>query len=280
MLSVIVPYYLDTEAKRADLFGLVRHAAQQTTEFELILVNDGGAELTGSEEQEMRQQLGDLVAFVTLEPRSIAFRAGLARNLGASLARGDRLLFLDADCWPWPGLFEIHAGHQDRLVFGQRRGISRQRLERYTRLDTQEGIHDVRFRLYRELAIQLYSSLTFATGCWQACWSCNLSCPRDKFCELGGFWEALEGYGSEDQELAWRWLRLGWPLWVDFTAGVWHIDHPQRATGGEALQRRRQVLRESARQPLCRPSRFLTPRQGGSCDPENAVTENAFLAPR
>lgn len=194
---------------------------------------------------------GYQIRYAYLDPPSAAFRAGQARNLGASLARGERLLFLDSDCWPDTCSLQIHQelGAQPVVLAG---GI--------TVLDDPEhftGLHgDRRYQLYN-LKSQLIQGEPLTLTDYRPFWSGNLSVPRKQFVELGGFWEELMEYGSEDQELAWRMREAGCTLQLDLRYPVTHLG-PQRSQ--RPASHRLEVLARSRAQPsLVRPGRFLPP---------------------
>ncbi len=122
-----------------------------------------------------------------------------ARNAGAAAARGDWLLFVDADCVPEPDLveryFEAPIGERCGAVAGAIVGLPGQDslLARYARdrhfLDQSEGMHGS-------------GGVAAATG--------NLLVRRRTFDELGGFADGIRSAG--DVDFCWRMRDRGWTL--------------------------------------------------------------------
>ena len=122
-----------------------------------------------------------------------------ARNAGAAAARGDWLLFVDADCVPEPDLVERYfgapIGERCGAVAGGIVGFPGQDslLARYARdrhfLDQSEGMHGS-------------GGVAAATG--------NLLVRRRTFDELGGFADGIRSAG--DVDFCWRMHDRGWTL--------------------------------------------------------------------
>tara|TARA_R110002020_G_scaffold341606_4_gene556181 strand:+ start:770 stop:1609 length:840 start_codon:yes stop_codon:yes gene_type:complete len=113
--STIIPFYNGEKT----LSRAIESAIDQATQFfELILVNDGSED---NSLQVAKSFLGDS----RISLHSIANHGvSAARNLGGAQAKGEWLLFLDADDQLRPGFFQIlkeeiaQASHCDYLIFG------------------------------------------------------------------------------------------------------------------------------------------------------------------
>lgn len=104
-LSVVIPAR-DEEANIARTLDAVRDAIPPGRDVEIVVVDGGSRDRT----VEICRELGARV--VTIDRESADRNPALLRNRGAAAARGDRLVFLDADCEPSPGwLRALSAAH-------------------------------------------------------------------------------------------------------------------------------------------------------------------------
>jgi predicted AlkP superfamily phosphohydrolase/phosphomutase/GT2 family glycosyltransferase len=141
--------------------------------------------------------------------------AASARNLGARLASGTYLLFLDADCLAAPDLFEhLLARHQQgyAVVGGS---IVLDEHERYWALS------DNMLSFAPFLA-------TAAPGPRRYLPSLNLSIARDVLYAVQGFDQRFPGAAGEDMDLSLRLRQRGYELWFEPRAMVRHCH--QRAS--------------------------------------------------
>jgi GT2 family glycosyltransferase len=214
-ISVVVLHYDQQAELDRTLRGLARqdHPADRT---EVIVVDDGSP---------TPPRVPDGVRLVRQEDRG--FRAAAARNLGASLATGDVLVFLDADTTPEPAylreISRLPALAPDCVVVGRRRhadlagvpvdapveqaGPAHELTEPAWLLDAYRGTRDlldVDDRSYR----YLIGAVT--------------ACSRGLFTATGGFDEGFDAYGGEDWEWAYRAWLAGAVLAHVPSAVAWH----------------------------------------------------------
>jgi glycosyltransferase involved in cell wall biosynthesis len=95
LLSVIVPAH-QAAALLSDTLGAIRACEPSGTDWELIMVDDGSDDGTA--------ELGAALADRVVRLRGPAAGPAAARNAGAGVARGDWLLFVDADVRVHPDL--------------------------------------------------------------------------------------------------------------------------------------------------------------------------------
>ena len=98
------------------------------------------------------------------------------RNHGASVAKGDWIVFTDDDCMPQIGWLEAYAKNMNG----------------YAVLEGKTSAHGVRTRIDEECPIN-------ETGGYL--WSCNFAMQRNQFLSLGGFDESFPAAAMEDVEL-------------------------------------------------------------------------------
>ena len=240
-VSVIIPYYDGREQLDLVLEGLALQD-YPAERFEIVVVDDG------SPEPLARPDTGPGQARIrTLRQEDRGFRAAAARNLGASVAQGEVLCFLDQDTVPGPAylrrLIRLPATVPDALVVGRRRHVDLRdwtpaRLRSWltgtgpapTEFDPPGWLAEA-YRDRADLLITDDTSYRFVI-------SAVMSCSAQLFQEIGGFDESFTRYGGEDWELAFRAYNAGAVLAHEPTAVAWH-DGPDWAERGDPDERRR-----------------------------------------
>lgn len=193
-LSVVIP----TFNRRSSLEVVLPSLLQQTIvpeRYEILLCDAGSVD--GTDELVRELNAGERIRF---SPGGDSGRAG-ARNRGLREARGELVLFTDADIIAEPGLLQAHADRHARrpgcAVVGCE--IQVQSLDEYQEFRKSPQSH-ARHRPSRQTLPWHY----FLTG--------NASAGRQLLVDVGGFDEAFQGYGHEDLELGYRLARRGTPL--------------------------------------------------------------------
>lgn len=198
MISVIIPAYNVEQTLGACLDALI---AQATPDTEIIVVDDGSTDATRA----VAEAKG--VRVITQANRG----AAAARNTGVQHARGEIVLFLDADSVPdahW--LANLSAPFADAKVVGasgQKKTRQKKLWARYVQAE-----YDYRYdRLAAHRTIDFVDSSTAAYR-------------RDIFLANGGFDPTL--LDAEDVEFSFRLAERGYTLILVRDAIVWHT-HPE-----------------------------------------------------
>ena len=199
LLSVIVPVYNGAATLGACLDALLAQT-EGRNDVEIIVVDDGSTD--GS--ARIAEQRGVSVL------RQERAGAGAARNRGAQQARGNILLFTDADCEPLPAWIEqMVAPFSDPEIVGVKgayRTRQRSPVARFAQAEYEEKYD----RLARRAAIDFVDTYAAAYR-------------RTLFERQGGFDPAF--LLDEDQELSFRLAEAGHRMVFAPTAAVYHR-HP------------------------------------------------------
>ena len=199
MISVVVPAYNAAETLDDCLTALGRQTVEREA-YEVIVVDDGSTDATAeiAETYDVR-----LVRQENAGPAA-------ARNRGAEMARGELLLFTDADCAPAPDWMErLISPFSDPEVVGAK-GVywTRQRslVARFVQLEYERKYA----RMEREKQIDFVDTYSAAYR-------------RDVFLANGGFETLFTTSSVEDQELSFRLARKGYRLVFVPDAAVTHV---------------------------------------------------------
>jgi glycosyltransferase involved in cell wall biosynthesis len=199
MISVVIPAY-----NAAGTIGnCVRALTQQSTprgEYEIIVVDDGSTDQTAV----IAEAAGAQVI------RQSNQGPAAARNHGVEMARGDLILFTDADCEPFPDWIErMSAPFAAPDISGAKGTYRTRQREPIARL-TQAEFEDKYTRMRQCATIDFIDTYSAAYR-------------RDLFVRAGGFDETFPPSSAEDVELSFRLAEQGARLCFAPEAQVWHI---------------------------------------------------------
>ena len=197
LISVIVPTYNREAQLRLMLESLVAQVCE-ACRFEVIVVadgcTDGTAELVSAVATRSRIP-------VRLEALQSNGGGAAAMNLGAEVARGDILLYLDDDLRCQPGLIaahlDAHMGGVSDVVIG------------HTPLGPRPTLSFFRKVIYEWTEGWTASLAGRDVSYYDTLCSGHFSIRRDLFRRCGGFDERLLGWGRKDSELGYRLLAVG-----------------------------------------------------------------------
>lgn len=203
MISVIIPVYRNA----ASALTLIQLLGEQTLPvncpLEIIAVDDGSEDDTSDV---LAKAATSALRVVSL-PRNRG--RAVARNIGAELAQGAWLAFIDCDCRPTDNHFlSLHIANLSRGRVASCGPIAGQGTGFWKRYQDEAS---------RRRQKQHERGLTYAGT------TANLSVLTDAFREAGGFDEGYRCYGFEDRDLLIRLAQLGTIGWCR-DAVVQHID--------------------------------------------------------
>jgi glycosyltransferase involved in cell wall biosynthesis len=185
LVSVIVPAR-NAAGTLGDCLDALQDQLAGLASGELLVVDDGSTDASGSIARERRATV------VRLGGRGPA----AARNAGARAARGELLIFIDADCLPLAGcLAALVRAFDDPSVAGVRgayAGPQRSAVARFTQLELEEK--QERMAASRQVAV-------IDTAC--------AAYRREVFCRNSGFDERFPSTSAEDVELSFRLAAAG-----------------------------------------------------------------------
>jgi GT2 family glycosyltransferase len=209
VISVVIP----TFNRRETLENVLPLLAQQTLpseQYELLLCDSGSTDGT----KELISDL-NIVNLRHICPDENRGRSG-ARNVGIRAARGEFVMFTDADILPSPNLLEEHLRLHRLRPHSAVVGLEVQ-------VDTVAEYEQVRDNPYDKgrhmhgRDDKEMSWLFFLTG--------NASAPRQALLDAGLFDENFTVYGHEDLELGYRLQKAGYPILYNAQAINYHW-HP------------------------------------------------------
>jgi glycosyltransferase involved in cell wall biosynthesis len=232
-ISVILLTYNWPEALALALDALAR---QTLLPLEVIVADDGSTEPTRTLVESRMADFPVPLRHVWHEDRG--FRAGAARNRGMAASRGDYVVLLDGDMLVHPHFLADHAEFAAPGCFlagGRLRASMRETARLLAggrpRFDMlMDGIFDAPHDFRRYHALRWNTLAERKARRPGRVMSCNMSFWRSDVLAVNGFDERLEGYGSEDLELAARLRNAGVrQKQLKFTALAVHLDHKSRA---------------------------------------------------
>jgi GT2 family glycosyltransferase len=235
-ISVIIPTYNKAAYLKASL-GALGFQTLKRELFEVVVVVDGSTDETLQVVQALRPDYS--FRYVQRENGGLAS----ARNLGARLATGSHLLFMDDDVLLDPS----HLAHLFASVQERPRAVHSGYLSNI-RIDAVPEI----LRLFDAARAQTFPVLEpFCAPCahydapkvlfsgrsseptpnpgpaawWGVFTGGNLCVERLLFESVGGFDEAFRGWGPEDADLCYRLFRQGTSGQFDPACRLYHLDH-------------------------------------------------------
>ena len=222
-VSVVIPHF-EAQAQLDLVLTALSHQTHPSTRLEVVVADDGSL---------MPPSLGaatGITAVVVTQERD-GFRAAAARNLGAGVASGEVVAFLDGDTVPARDyvarICRLPALTPDALVVGRRRhadlaGWTPDRLAGWLDGSGPSPVELPEPGWLRDAYAASGDLLSVDLRSYRYVISAVTALSRDLFTELAGFDERFRAYGGEDWELAHRAYVAGAVLAHVPDAVAWH----------------------------------------------------------
>lgn len=251
-ISFIVLTYNRTDA----LLAVLRSLARQCNQNHQVIIADDG-----SRQEQVQMLLDRCPAFqcpvLHVWHPDAGFTIARARNLAASHATGEYLVFLDGDCIANSAFVAQHerlaeAGYfvnGSRVLLSQR--LTTEVLRQELDLPSQPAHFWLRERLRgnsnKILHLLGWPKHLFRvkkTFIWSGIRGCNLGVWRQDFMNVNGFDESFEGWGHEDADFVLRLSHLGIQRKNGFLATeVFHLWHPESKRDSASVNKDRVMAR-------------------------------------
>lgn len=225
-LSVVIPTYNRGALLRETLELCQLHA--KTSDIEFIVINDGSRDDTTSVLEEMVERYSNIIY------RSVENGGpGHARNIGASLATKEVILFLGDDIQPFNSdFFETHAILHKTYPSERFAVLGKCVWPDNKRLDVNHVMRHIQGRAGEQFGYADFVPYSFID--WRFFYTANVSVKKTlvEDWKANGFSSKFDLYGFEDIELAYRLAREpgGFTIFYDPTSTGRHI-HPYTVDG-------------------------------------------------
>jgi len=206
MISVIIPVYNAEKSIESCINAFFNQSYEG--EYELIVVDDGSTDKTFEIIKKYARDYPKIIRVLHQKHNGPA----AARNLGAKYAKGNIILFTDADCVPhkdW--ISEMIKPFKDKEIVGVQgryKSIQKSLIARFVQLEIEDRYDKMR----------KYKYIDFV-GSYSAGYR------KDIFLKIGGFDEHFKIPSGEDSELSFRLHKMKYRMVFNPNAIVYHL-HP------------------------------------------------------
>ena len=253
--SLIVTTYNRPDALHIVLQSIV-HQSQLPDE--IVIADDGS-------DDETRKVIANVqntckTPLVHAWQEDLGFRAARVRNLAASKARGNYLIFIDGDMILHPRFIASHvkSARSGHMLHGKRAMLTQRMTNRILR-NKQYRISPfatgITLRRYAFHIDPLVNIISYFSEDWYDTQLANLSLWKEDLIAVNGFNEDFTGWGREDSELALRLTRNRLrKLELRFCAVAFHLAHGKdnKNKNPASLERNQKLLEHSIESGIIR----------------------------
>ena len=229
LISVLLATYNWPKALSLSLQSL----RQQTDlDFEIIICDDGSKNETKELIEHFQKEFP--VKITHLWQEDDGFRKSAILNKGIQASQGDYLVFLDGDCIVQANFIENHKklAEKNYMVTGSRilcnQSLTNELCEKnnwsktFFSKNIGRWILKKRINKFAPLFIKLpdHQFRKYSKFVWQRIKGCNMACWKADALAIGGFDEALVGWGHEDADFVFRLYSHG----IQRKSGAWSTE--------------------------------------------------------
>lgn len=229
-ISVIIPTYNQKNKLKYVIQSLLDQK-YSNSKYEIIIADDGSNDGTKNVVSNIKKRSSVPIKYICQEDEG--FRAGKARNLGASIASHEYLVFLDNDIISNPNLLRNYsfAFETDNCVLGYTSGYNSQEEHRFVNIisDTENlKIQDIQVipEFRHKYFVQDEKKQMLNKDIWHNFVSNNFGIRKDIFMQ-NKFDEEFIGWGVEDEELGYRLTLNGIVPKFNKNCIGYHISHEE-----------------------------------------------------
>ncbi|MGL4956341.1 MAG: glycosyltransferase [Bacteroidales bacterium] len=232
MISVIVTIYKQLDCLNLVLQGL---EMQSFKDFELIIAEDDNSPDSILFLKKAIKHYNYPIYHVSQKDQG--FRKSKILNRALSIARGEKIVFLDGDCRPHKHFLKEHNRAINNNVFccGRRAKLNMRLSNHLKQTGTISQLNLISLVLnsiegtWKRTIYKFPSLSNKSIGIM----GCNWSTTKKNLVEINGFDEDYENYGYEDCDINWRLLRINLiPISVKERAITYHLYHKEDGENG------------------------------------------------
>jgi Predicted glycosyltransferases len=237
MLSIIIPSY-DRDEELIYTLDSIKSNNMQLFDFEIIVVDYGKHLKT---EMIVKKKCDGKNTFFYKYIEAENLNIAKMRNFGASVAKGEKILFLDSGMILDDNFFKQYDNRKKTykindvllcnvFAFGEeldeKNKIGKELLNIINKKDWEKIYSQNKWRDYRSSCFILNSDNSIAMKSpWTMAWSTAIIYSKKFFWKIGGFDEKFEKWGGEDTELGYRAFKNDANFYFERELKVVHLPH-------------------------------------------------------